>query len=111
MSAGLRSLIATAAKQGAPIRRTLVTKADDRQKRSAILRAQVLRGAPRAGSSSTANAPSVIGDRPLLFDTHALVVALEGKGFGRDQAVAVAEALVAVSGAAQQHALSQAVVR
>lgn len=111
MSAGLRSLAASVAKQGAPIRRTLATKADEQQRRSALLRAQVLRGAPKAGSSTTANVPSVVGERPILFDTHALVVALEGKGFGRDQAVAVAEALVAVSGAAQKQALSQAVVR
>lgn len=111
MSAAWRNLISAATKQGAQVRRTLATKVDESKRRSAQLRAQVLRGAPKAGSATTATAPSLVGDRPLLFDTHALVVTLENKGFTREQAVAIAESLVSVSGAAQQHALSQAVVR
>lgn len=72
--------------------------------------AQVLRGAPTA-APEVVTAESAIRETPLVFDTHRVVVALEGAGFNRSQAAAVAEALVAVSSAAQRHATQNGVVR
>lgn len=77
----------------------------DEQRRK-TLHAQVLAGVPR-GKSAAAKAAA--GDRPLLLDTHALVVALENSGMSRAQSAAIADALVAVSAAASQHARDQTV--
>lgn len=99
---------------GLLLRRALAPHATSRALSSAAGRrdvhAQVLRGAPTAASDGI-TAASVVRETPLVFDTHRVVVALENAGFQRSQAAAVAEALVAVSSAAQQHASHNGVVR
>jgi len=79
---------------------------DDQRKKSAALRAQVLRGTPKCSLETAI----VSGERPpLLLDTNALVCLLETEGFSRPQASAITKALSATTSAAQRHALNNTV--